>query len=294
MADFVAPKRLELDVTDAIKALYGDKVVLVKDLQEGQVICGQCNGLGLQKNDFRFGIPGDPARDHFPYHEQVFGPCGACYTGVQTLCEYCRKPWPKSVLRCECEAADGVRRDEAHDKEEERKKRCTRVAYKDYKGECMYDEDAEAYIYDGADEDLESSHTYYACIASKDWVGIDKSDLLDRLKERADEECEDGSDMVDWDPAAEKKLEELLAAWFKEHVKLSETYWPDRSTIVVVTPQDCGVTWDEDGDEYEDGAEAKLFECAEESCSLLLHPDKVGEAPQRCKKHKEDACAPSL
>lgn len=295
MSDFVPPTRVELDVSAQLKALYGENQVLVKDLTEGQILCTTCGGLGLQMNDFRFGLrsEGDPIQHPmFPYHEQAFGPCGACYTGVQTLCKHCGKPYPRGYTQCTCDGCCKERSYKLHEKELERQTHCKRIPYAEYTGEAMYDDDTETFIYDGDSTDLEPGHTYFACKGSKGWVGIDKADLLDNIKERAEQECEDGGDMVDWSPEAEAELEKYLLEWFEKNVSVSEAYWPDRSTIVVVSPQDCGIIWDEDGDEYEDGEEKKLFECAEEGCTMLLHPSKVGEAPQRCKKHTEAVCAP--
>lgn len=291
---FVPPKRVELDVTEQLKALYGERQVLVKDLTEDAVLCTSCGGLGIVKNDFRYGLrsEGDPIQHPmFPYHEQAFAPCNACFVGIQTRCKHCQKPLQKGQTRCTCNDAFKELCAEQDAKEKERQKSCKRIPLAEYQGEALYDADDQSFHYDH--DDLDHTHTYFACKGSKNWVGFDKDDLLDRLKERADEECEEGGDMVDWSPEAEAELEQLLKAWFEKNVKVSEAFYPDRSTIVVVSPQDCGIVWDEDGDEYEDGEEKKLFQCAEEGCGRLLHPDKVGAAPQRCKKHKEAACAAS-
>lgn len=114
-------------------------------------------------------------------------------------------------------------------------------------------------------------------------MGVDKNDVLDRIKERAYEEVEEGGDMVDWSPEAEAELETLLQAWFEKNVEVRDAFWPDRRTIVVVSPVDCGILWDEDDDEFEEAeARENLVQCSD--CYMLLDKRKYKDQPLTCKK----------
>lgn len=80
---------------------------LEKDLQDNEIICPVCHGLGVVLDNNVYGIEGDTSeaakKSRFPYNHQAIKFCPNCYNGVITLCEYCGNPLPRGRLKCDCE-----------------------------------------------------------------------------------------------------------------------------------------------------------------------------------------------
>ena len=56
-------KHISLNVADEIKKIL--PVTLEKDLQDDEIICPVCNGLGILKQDYRFGVKEDDTEKEF-------------------------------------------------------------------------------------------------------------------------------------------------------------------------------------------------------------------------------------
>lgn len=109
-------KHISLNVSEEIRHILPD--TLEKDLQDNEVICPVCHGLGVVLDNNIYGIKGDTSeaarKSMFPYNHQAIKFCPNCYNGVISLCEYCGKPLPRGILKCDCE------QQRAKDEEEKR------------------------------------------------------------------------------------------------------------------------------------------------------------------------------
>ena len=229
MSSFIKPIRVAINIADTLLALYGSDPVLHKDLQPGEQICVVCKGLGAKRWDLPFGLHGDPDKG-FPYNHENVAPCSACYNGVQTLCDFCGAAHPKTRTRCECVGAARERQVMADAKEEQRRTHCKRVLLKDYTGECLFDDDADEYVYDF--DELDPNHTYFACVASSEYVIPDADTVIEDMQHRCAEEVEDG-DTFSILEGGKERLQALLEAWMKTDVTLNTGYFQDRNTIIV-------------------------------------------------------------
>ena len=52
-------KHISLNITEEIKKIL--PITLEKDLQDDEIICPVCHGLGIVKQDYRFGVKEDDA-----------------------------------------------------------------------------------------------------------------------------------------------------------------------------------------------------------------------------------------
>jgi hypothetical protein len=71
---------------------------LRKDLHENQILCTECNGLGLtiKDNDYEY------LKDNRKVVKQTLDFCVHCNNGIQNVCKYCEKVLGKQV-KCNCE-----------------------------------------------------------------------------------------------------------------------------------------------------------------------------------------------
>ena len=105
---------ISLNVADEIKKIL--PVTLEKDLQDDEIICPVCHGIGILKQDYRFGVKEDDTEKAFKlnwYDNEYLTLCPNCYFGRIKTCKYCGKPLPKHTNRCSC---DGYREQEAEEK----------------------------------------------------------------------------------------------------------------------------------------------------------------------------------
>lgn len=243
---FLPPRRIEVKIREQFEKLYPEDAVLVKDLQQDEQLCSLCNGLGLYVMEWPYGLKGDdPRKTSFPYKTDNFTPCGACYTGVQTLCEHCTKPFVKGRTDCNCNGAFQEKVRLADEKEAERRKECKQIAYRDVPSDHpIFDVDSNTYVFDG--DDLDHTHTYFLCTPSTDWVRPEAARVIENMLEAASQEVEDGEGHVHLGVNAADKLQGYLNLWMKECVELLQTWWWDKTTIVVVTKEDCGIKDEEE------------------------------------------------
>lgn len=129
MSEFVKPTRVEIDVTNEIKTLFGAK--LIKDLHENEAICPVCKGTGIRVEQNRYGLSDDPDKQsgHFPYFRQSFSFCHNCYNGIVRYCADCGRQLPRGRLKCDCDAEIQRRLSEEVRKEAEELKAATKHDY---------------------------------------------------------------------------------------------------------------------------------------------------------------------
>jgi len=233
-------RHVEINVADELRACFGDTVVLIKDLQGHERICTACHGLGCIKRDMPYALAEDKTPGHFrsgfPFHQEYVGPCPNCYNGIERLCEHCGEPlnrgYTSGTAWCNCQGADAERRRLHNEKEQKRIASAKRVPLAEYAGEMLFEPIGEHYIYneDALDD---PDRLYYACDPQTDWVQPGAELLIEDLDNHAAEQWED-FEGLDIKPEAKAALQDLLDAWFAQHVKLNTLYYPDFDTIVVV------------------------------------------------------------
>lgn len=239
MSDFKEPKRVNVDVEAVLRALFPQGMVLVKDLQDDEIICRVCAGLGASRWASSYGLQGaDPALGSFPYTQETVGPCNACFNGVQRLCPHCNQPHSKVSYRCSCRGVVNERGLKQTAKEDARRSTLPRIALSDYTLDAVYDPDASEYVYEANFADLEPDATYFACTATSDWLRIHASSVIERMEEAAHEDFLQGSDMYTLKEGAEAALQEVLDKWVGEWVDLHQAYFPDEGLIVVAPTQE--------------------------------------------------------
>lgn len=116
-------RRLEVEIP---KFLEG---VLIKDLNENEVICEHCGGTGLEIRDNVYGIDGE---DGFKYKQQSLSFCSYCYNGIREKCEFCGDLLPKGYRVCDCEGYKKYKEDERIKVEKERYDKAQKMTYEEY------------------------------------------------------------------------------------------------------------------------------------------------------------------
>lgn len=118
MNEFVKPTRVEIDISNEIKNLFGTK--LTKDLHDNEAICPVCKGTGIRIEQNRYGLSDDSDKQlgHFPYLHQSFSFCQNCYNGIVRYCPDCGRQLSRGSLKCTCEA-EKHRQHEAKRKKEQ-------------------------------------------------------------------------------------------------------------------------------------------------------------------------------
>jgi len=229
-AAFVKPVRVEVDIAEALRAVFGDEPVLVKDIQEMERICTRCQGLGVVRRSNVYGLRDEPiGANAFPYDRQDICWCPHCYYGVQKICEHCQLARPKG-RECACAAAEQERRAQRQRAEEAKLRQLPRVPLAQYDGEMLYHSGGARYV---LTEEAESGE-YFATHKCEDWLKPDAEAVIERIEEESQVDVEDGEEFVHFAEDAAPMLEWLLEEWFKAYVRLDATYWVDNSRIVVV------------------------------------------------------------
>ena len=231
-------KHISLNVADEIKKIL--PVTLEKDLQDDEIICPVCHGLGILKQDYGFGVKEDDTEKAFKlnwYDNEYLTLCPNCYFGRIKTCKYCGKPLPKHTNRCNC---DGYREKESEEK---------RVKYQEIIGkakeielkdasEYIYDEESEQYfsdefsfvdhwweLYQEGDHDCSNFDEYFEKYIPKVLWNCEEVKIsmdADSIIENACEELhEDARDNI----SDEKELQDFLNKWCEKQSGTT-TYYP--------------------------------------------------------------------
>ena len=223
---------------DEIKKIL--PVTLEKDLQDDEIICPVCHGLGILKQDYRFGVKEDDTEKAFKlnwYDNEYLTLCPNCYFGRIKICKYCGRPLPKQTNRCSC---DGYKEQEAEEKRikyQETIEKAKEIELKDA-SEYIYDEKSEQYFCDEFsfvdhwwDLYLEGGHycsnfdEYFEKYVTKVLWNCKEVKMTidaDWIIENACEELhEDARDNI----SDEKELQEFLDKWCEKQTGTT-TYYP--------------------------------------------------------------------
>ena len=230
-------RKKHINVHEVLEKSFPD--VLIKDLQDDERICLTCRGLGMVVRNTPYGIRDDTSdagkKKMFPYNNYYFSLCPDCFWGVQKLCRYCWKPYPKGTYICDCE---GYKKE----KEQKRIAQWREIVDKanpvDEKSvsTMLYCEETDEY-FDSVDDFLDT----WACIHEENeeflerpvrlWVTeilrlqIDAENIVvsacEELHEDAYEYCDT------------KSLQELLNKWCSDQTG-TDTYIPSYKEYVVI------------------------------------------------------------
>ena len=219
-------KHVSLNVEEEIKKIL--PITLEKALQDDEIICPVCHGLGIIKLDYQFGVKEDDVEKAFKlnwYDNEYLTLCPNCYFGRIKICKYCGKPLPKHTNRCSC---DGYREQEAEEKRikyQETIEKAKEIELKDA-SEYIYDEESEQYfsdefsfvdhwlyLYQEGDHDCSNFDEYFEKYIPKVlWnceevkISMDADSIIDNA---CDELHEDARENI----SDEKELQEFLDKW---------------------------------------------------------------------------------
>ena len=149
-------KQVIINVGEAIRKALPE--VLKKDLQESEVICIRCHGLGMVSVYNPYGIEGEKSPDGwqqmFPYDNQALSFCPECYNGVKKTCKYCGKLIEKGHIdKCDCAEYEMEQMAAEQEKKNQRLRKAKEVP-EDEVFTFLYCEELNKY-YDSTDDFLE-------------------------------------------------------------------------------------------------------------------------------------------
>ena len=231
-------KHISLNVADEIKKIL--PVTLEKDLQDDEIICPVCNGLGILKQDYRFGVKEDDTEKAFKlnwYDNEYLTLCPNCYFGRIKACKYCGKPLPKHTNRCNCDGYSEQESEEKRIKYHETINKAKEIELKDM-SYYMYDEESEQYfcdefsfadhwweLYQEGNHDCSNFDEYFDKYVPKVLWNCEEIKIsidADSIIENACEELhEDARDYI----SDEKELQEFLDKWCEKQSGTT-TYYP--------------------------------------------------------------------
>ena len=217
MEEFKKPERLVIDAIPYLTEIMGTG--LIKDLQEGDVVCPECHGTGLAVYDAPYGLSNDPNRSKmFPYKHQTISSCKKCYNGVLHACQYCGKILDRRYNTCDCDGVMSERKQKEIKKEQVIFDKAIKLNADDeiVKNMGMYYSDQygynEGYFTDWDElfdylEDTEN-HPEYVWGTSERKISIDADHIIQNVVEDLWEEARDNISSDD-----ENELQEFLDKW---------------------------------------------------------------------------------
>lgn len=204
--------------------------LITKDLQENQIICSTCSGLGVVKHPNPFGLSEKGTYSSQKekikwYDNEAFTFCPDCYNGVITLCEFCGKPIPKGKIdECDCEQYRKVQDEKLKEKWKEifEKANCvsikdvTTMLYCEENGKYYADDDIDGFV-DDWHEEIKEDRPTKLWVTTEERLAIDAENICEDACQNLHE---DATDNIDYD-----SLQELLDDWCKKQTGTT-TYFP--------------------------------------------------------------------
>ena len=231
-------KHISLNVVDEIKKIL--PVTLEKDLQDDEIICPVCHGIGILKQDYRFGVKEDDTKNYFQlkwYDNEYLTFCPNCYFGKIKTCKYCGKPFQRNSNRCDCNEYKEQEAEEKRIKYQETIEKAKEIELKDT-SEYIYDEESEQYfsdefsfadhwwdLYQEGDHNCSNFDEYFEKYIPKvlwncEVVKI-SMDVDNIIESACDELHEDARNNI----SDEKELQEFLDKWCEKQTGAT-TYYP--------------------------------------------------------------------
>lgn len=138
-------KHITINVPEKIKYISGETIE--KDLQDNEEICRVCNGLGIVKTNYPYGIESGKKGYINWYKNEYFTLCPNCYFGVEKRCKYCGKYLPKGSSRCNCAEYKAYKRAERERKYQETIDKAKEINWKQT-SYYVYDDKSDKYFTD--------------------------------------------------------------------------------------------------------------------------------------------------
>lgn len=231
-------KHISLNIAEEIKKILPP--TLEKDLQDDEIICPVCHGLGIIKQDYNFGVKENDSEKIFKlnwYDNEYLTLCPHCYFGRLKTCKYCGKVLPKSVNRCDCKDFLEHEREKQRIKYQETIDKAKEIDLKDA-SYYMYDEQSEKYFFDEGEFvdyylqeykdgsggcsnfneffEYEVPKVLWNCEETK--ISMDADSIIDNACEELHEDARDNI-------SDEKELQEFLDKWCAKQGGTT-TYYP--------------------------------------------------------------------
>lgn len=216
-------KKVILNVSEEIKHILPD--TLEKDLQDDEIICPTCHGLGVVKRHQPFGFK-EKRDDRFTninwYDNEYLTFCPTCYGGVVSLCKHCGKPIAKGYIeKCDCEQYKKIEEQKELEKYQETIKKAREVDEKDIQNTYLYDNETDRY-FDSVDdyldycecEEITPSEILWVC--GKEEISIDADRVIESACEDLHEDASENCDCI--------SLQKALDKWCKEQTGTTSFY----------------------------------------------------------------------
>ncbi|MGJ0846524.1 hypothetical protein ACR77J_07540 [Tissierella praeacuta] len=220
-------KRIEVEIP---KFLEG---VLIKDLQENEVICKECEGTGLAIRDNIYGLKGEQG---FNYKRQTISFCQHCYNGIREKCRFCGELLPRGYMKCDCEGYKKHEEEKYIKAEQERFEKAKKISYEDYIKQfpdyMIYDVNSGRYYSDF--EDLEEQCKWDEAPLPKYVYGTHKMSIcldVDSIIESACDELHEGAM---YDLNGEDELSSAIDDFNLKNERNTATYYPDYSLAILL------------------------------------------------------------
>lgn len=162
-------KHIRINVQDELKKLLPE--TLEKDLTENETICPVCNGLGIIKRDYRFGVQEDEVSKSLNWYDNEYLTlCPNCYFGRIKVCEFCGKPLAKGSNHCNCNACKEKEEQERKEKYQELINKAKEIEV-GKASEFVYDAESEQYF-----SDIDEFVGHYCDLYHEDYSGDESFD----------------------------------------------------------------------------------------------------------------------
>lgn len=233
-------KHIKLTVAEEIKHILPS--TLKKDLNDNEIICPACHGLGVVKRKNPFGLK-EKEDNYYSkinwYDNESLTFCPDCYNGIVSLCEYCGKPIQKGYInKCDCDQYKKIESENKKSKYQETINKAKEVAPEAVKT-YLYDENSNRYFsdiddfieyylseYDANEIDEVLPNLLWVCSESE--ISLDAEDIVEQacedLHEDAFENCDYG------------ELQGMLNDWCSKQSGTT-TYYPCYKEYVIVNKE---------------------------------------------------------
>lgn len=215
-------RRVRVNAVEAMRAHELAEITI--DLMPGETLCPFCLGTNLRKVDTRFTVHGVEVLG-FPFYHEWFTQCGHCHFGRIKVCKHCNHTVSKGNI-CQCKAAIAEKKAIADAKEAEKLAKMKHISPAEYEHEQVYNNETYRLLEDviAEAEDGEDVGLVFACELTAPSMCPDADAVIERIEERAYEECEDCA--VTFGDGAKEALQALLDKWFADYCSVSELYYP--------------------------------------------------------------------
>lgn len=199
-------KHISLNLEEEIKKIL--PITLEKDLQDDEIICPVCHGLGILKQDYRFGVKEDDTEKNFKlnwYDNEYLTICPHCYFGRLKTCKYCGKVLSKGINTCNCDGFREQWKEEKRIKYQETINKAKEIDLKDT-SYYIYDEQSDKYF---TSEDEFAEHYWDLYLDEEKEHGYNFDEYFEKYIPKVLWNCEETKILIDADSIIDNACEEL-------------------------------------------------------------------------------------